>query len=204
MMPHVKFIGICNSLANSNARDNSDIDLFIITTKNHVWTTRSFTAGLISLFGLRPEKDKTKNTICLSFFTDENNLNFEKLQSLDNDIYLKYWITQILPLYDENKYFQKFIKQNSWLKKSLPNWLPQNTSLRRKIKLNFIEKAIKNILQIFSFDSVYKKMQLRVLSPELKELKNKDSRVIINDSMLKLYPLDRRKQYFEEWNKRVS
>lgn len=202
LMPHVKMIAICNSLAFSNAKESSDIDLFIITKKNHVWSSRFFSAGLISLLRLRPEKNKTKNTICLSFFTDENNLNFEKLQCLPNDIYLKYWLTQVFPVYDENNYWQKFIQANNWVKNSLPNWQPKQTSEQRQIKLNWLEKNIKKFLELLSFNALYKKIQLKIISPELKELQNKDTRVIINDSMLKLYPLDRRLQYFKEWQQK--
>lgn len=199
LLPRVKMLAICNSLAFSNARNQSDIDIFIITDKNKVWTGRFFTAGLVSFFRLRPTKNKTKNTLCLSFFADSEHLNMKKLQCLPNDIYLKYWITQIFPLYDAGDYFNRFVAANTWLKKILPNWLPKQPAYRRKIELSGLEKFIKKILSLFSFENLYKKIQLRILSPELKSMRNKDTRVIISDNMLKLYPLDRREIYYREW-----
>ncbi|MFH0819022.1 MAG: hypothetical protein V1898_03450 [Patescibacteria group bacterium] len=204
MMPHVKMIAVCNSLAYGNARDASDIDLFIITDNQYSWTTRFFVTGLVSLLKLRPTKLKTKNTICLSFFISEDNLNLESLQCLDNDIYLKFWITQLMPIYDEGAYMEKFIGQNTWVKKTLSNWQPMILSDRRKIKLSFLERWLKKLLELFSFDKLYKKIQLRTLSPELKKIMNKDTRVIINDSMLKLYPLDRRELYYNEWKNKCD
>ncbi|MFA6027718.1 MAG: hypothetical protein WC752_02225 [Patescibacteria group bacterium] len=202
LMPQVKMLGICNSLAFSNAREESDIDIFIITEKNKIYTARLFTAGLLSLFRLRPNKNKTKNTLCLSFFADSEHLNMEKLQCLPNDIYLKYWVTQIFPMYDAKNYFQSFIEANVWIKKFLPNWLPKHPVYRRRIELSGLEKFMKKILSLFSFESFYKKIQLKILSPELKKMQNKDTRVIISDSILKLYPLDRREKYFKEWENR--
>lgn len=77
--PTIKMIAICNSLAISNADKSSDIDLFIITKKSKIWTTRFITLAILKMLGLRPRPNKSSNKICASFFISENNLNLENI-----------------------------------------------------------------------------------------------------------------------------
>lgn len=202
-LPHIKMIAVCNSLATSNAKEESDIDLFIVTKKNKLWTTRLMAVALVSIFRLRPQTNKSKNTICLSFFTADDNLSLENLSCLPNDLHLKFWLSQFMPIYDEKNYFENFINANNWIKKTIPNWLPQQTNSSRYIKLNPFERALKSLLKFISAEKLLKKIQLAILSPNLKQLQNKDTRVIISDSMLKLHPIDRRQQYFNLWQAKL-
>lgn len=73
-MPFVRMLAVCNSLAYDNARDESDIDLFIITAKNKIWTSRFYANLLLRVFNLRPKKDDKKDKICLNFFISDANL----------------------------------------------------------------------------------------------------------------------------------
>lgn len=48
-IPGISCICVCNSLAMNAAHANSDIDLFIITKKNRLWTARIFMTLLLFL-----------------------------------------------------------------------------------------------------------------------------------------------------------
>lgn len=206
-IPTIQMIAVSNSLGYSNTTISSDIDLFIVTKQNRVWTTKLLTTLLIISLSLRPTAKCSKDKICLSFFVDENNLNLEKFQlsntvtektDLPNDIYLTYWTTQLLPIFDRNNTYDQFWQDNSWVNQYLPNRQQYNPTLSRKLLAEPTNSTIFNRFGDY-FETLAKKIQLKRLNPKLKALMNKDSRVIINDNILKLYSLDRREQYQHQW-----
>jgi hypothetical protein len=90
------------------AHKDSDIDLFIITKNNRIWTTRICFTLILTLLGQRKTTKKHAGKFCLSFFITENYLNLENI-AIKNDIYLKYWIESLVPIINKNNAFEKFI-----------------------------------------------------------------------------------------------
>jgi len=117
-IPQVKFIGISGALACLNSKSDDDIDFFIITQTGQVWTTRFISTLILDFLGKRrkPYDKKFKDKICLNLFLDENDLRLEP-----EDLFLAREIVQLNPIYDKDSYYNKFISQNIWVKKILPN-----------------------------------------------------------------------------------
>jgi hypothetical protein len=260
-IPYIKMIAVCNSLGYSNAMEDSDIDFFVITAKNRIWTARFLSVVLIKFLNLRPKiynikdlsrtflgriklrylKDissinelkenqykKVRDKICLSFFVDEENLNLEKFainppyQRGDEtsppdkggwgvkafDIYLIYWITQLVPIFNHGGIYDKFWQENKWLKKYLPNRISYKVNNRRKIgkkELSFdLESFRDSSFKPNWLEKLTKKIQLKMMNPKLKSLMNKDTRVIVNDGVLKLFAIDRREEYLKLWHQKIS
>lgn len=191
----IKMIALCNSLAWTNAREESDIDFFIVTEKSKIWTTRFWAAGFLQIFGLRPNKKNNKDKICLSFFVDEESLDLEPLAVGEPDIYLIYWAAQLQPLFDREGVYQKFWQANFWIKKFLPNIFPrdeaQKISKDRSRKIGLGEKFFRWI-------------QLKMLPKNLREMVNHDSRVVITDKILKFHANDRREEYKKIWEEKLA
>ena len=55
-----------------------------------------------------------------------------------------------------------------------------------------------------SLESLFKKIQLKMLPPKIKELINKDTRIVINDRVLKLHVKDRREEYRKNYELRIK
>lgn len=111
-IPGIKMVWVCNSLSMYCTKPTSDIDLFIITAKNRVWFVRFFsTLILYILWVWRKDETNSAWNFCLSFFVDENNLDFSKI-SIENDIYLFYWIFYLKPVINYDKTYEKFIEEN--------------------------------------------------------------------------------------------
>ena len=128
-LPFIKAIFLCNNLAYQNATASSDIDLVIITSANKLWTSRFWASGILKMLDKRPRPGQQANTLCLSFWADENNLNFQSLAYPD-DIHFIYWLNLFLPVYDPENYTEKLFKLisgavNTWQtdrnKKQMPN-----------------------------------------------------------------------------------
>lgn len=241
-IPGIKMIAVCNSLAWTNAREESDIDFFIVTAPNKIWTARFWAAGFLKIFGLRPSGKNNKDKICLSFFVDEDSLELEPLAVGQPDIYLIYWVAQLRPLYDRGGVYQKFWQANAWVKNFLPNIFPrevgravssaglplkhasqesfsdgasQSPRALPRAAAVFVEKKDSNqsaLRKVFGADTTsdgfleifFRWLQMKLLLKSLKEMANRDSRVVITDKILKFHANDRREEYKQKWIKRVN
>lgn len=201
-LPWVKFVALSNLIGRHNMRDGSDIDIFIITSPNRLWLTRFFCAGLMKILNKRPNKKTKRDKICLSFYVDEEHLNLENLALKEgDDYYFYYWLTGLYSLYDKGGYHYYLIKKNAWLKNYLPNielflsnqaYTPNFNFKKRK---NIVSKFNKKVF--YFLEKIITIFQKRIMPKELKEKANLNSQVIISQGVLKLYLLDRRKEFKE-------
>lgn len=117
-------ITLCNSRAMGEADENSDIDLFIITKKGNLWTSRLLVTAITLLLGVRRRNThglqkstceyikRTKNKFCLSFFISEEALNLESIRLQPDDPYLDRWIYTLVPLVNKNATYEHFMEAN--------------------------------------------------------------------------------------------
>jgi hypothetical protein len=155
---------------------------------------------LMKLLNQRPTKKTTKNKICLSYFVSENDLNLKQTAIAEPDIHLIYLLAQYLLIYDEQDYWQQYVKANEWIKKYLINFNYDDTATKFKIKLktSWLKETLAKTE--FGFENkMYKNIQLAMLAGELQQAMNQgDKKVIINDKMLKLHVNDKRAEINRE------
>lgn len=120
LVPSIKLVGVTGGLAMGNAEPTDDIDFFLITSKGTLWISRFLATVLIEATGRRrrPATRQIKNTICLNMFMSENHLGLPKS---DQDLFSAHEVLQMLPLWEREGTYQKFLKANSWVKYFLPN-----------------------------------------------------------------------------------
>ncbi len=206
LIPFIKFVGICNTLAFNNAKESSDIDLFIVIRKGRIWTSRALLTLVLSILRQRRIKKRIKDKFCLSFYVTEDNLNLEKI-AIPFDIYLIYWTAQIVPILDR-RLFPKFIKENEWIKRYLPNF---SFSINKKFKdrliiINLLRKIGELILKGKFGDFIEKKLgeiQKKKIKKGITDLTLKTA-IIANERMLKFHPSDMREVYKKEFLKRTK
>ena len=95
LLPSVRQVSLCNSLAIANAEEGSDIDFFLVCRPGTLWTTRLFLAGVLKLLGLRPTAKNQKDKFCLSFFVSENVSDLSRLELPDDDPYMRMWLATL-------------------------------------------------------------------------------------------------------------
>ncbi|MCK5320715.1 hypothetical protein KAJ61_05005 [Candidatus Parcubacteria bacterium] len=199
IIPWIKMIAVGNSIGANNLRDDSDIDFFIITEAKRIWVTRWFCVGLAKFLNLRPQPLKKRDTICLSFYITDDNLELKKLMLPENkihDVYFVYWLANLVPIYNKDNSYLKLINANVWLKECLPNWLPAYSGRARDVGSSFSDFYRDFIdMLIGGADSLLKKIQLRIMPNVLHRQMNIDTRVVVNDKILKLYVNDRREEF---------
>ena len=106
-----RFIGISGSVAAGFAKEEDDIDLFIVVRDGTMWIYRAIVV-FRNLFhnNIRAKRHKTvKNKLCLNLICEERGLRFEK------DIFNFHELMFLIPIYNK-KYIRKIYSENEWLK----------------------------------------------------------------------------------------
>lgn len=214
-IPWIRLIAVGNLMGAHNLRDDGDIDFFIVTEARRLWLSRFFCAGLAEILGLRPRAYKSRDKICLSFYVSEGAMDLSGLLlkslppplikgGLEADIYFIYWLAGVTPIYDVGGIYEELIKANQWLFTSLPNWRLIEPIRRRQVK-PLARGFYHDLMDLFcgGLEPQFKTLQLKLLPARLKNLINQDSRVVINDRIIKLHANDRRREYREEFNEKI-
>lgn len=212
-VPFLRAVFLCNNVGMETADEDSDIDIFIIVKDGRIWLTRFFATLVLSLFGLRRTRKKISNRICLSFYLSDKFLNLRSLRIVDPDIYLIYWLANLTPLYDPNNLEQKIFAANAWVKDYLKSYGSESRfSSTLAIADSWSSKKFKqiwekmwqgqygNIIENQAREVQKAKMKFNVKSLE----KYQDSRVVINDQMLKFHENDRRRDYQKKWEEKIA
>lgn len=201
-VPFVKMIAVCNNLAFNNAREESDIDLFIIAKSGRLFFTRFVVTLVTHLFKMRRHHQYIKDRICLSFYITDRFLNLESLLLKPSDPHFAVWFSQFVPLYDQG-IFQRLMVENKWLKNYLPNVLIYYTTQRRAVPDTIFSHSVKRfgeyILHGFLGDNLEKMaraVQLnKIRQNKLSKLWKGGTDVVVNDNILKFHEEDRRQIY---------
>lgn len=204
-IPWIKLVAVGNLIGTSNLRDEGDIDFFIIAQRNRLWLTRLFSTVLMKLAAQRPTPGNEKDKICLSFYVSENNLNLENLSLNKEDWYFIYWLINLEPIYDKGGVYEDFINNNAWVHLKVPNWKRNKKGTRHEIK-PLLSNIYTKVWDLFFYPferSVYK-FQMNRFPLEIKRLANQDSRVVINEEIIKLHTNDRRAEFLNNFNKITS
>lgn len=206
-IPFIKMISVVNSLSFFNCENDSDIDLFIITAKNRIWTARALSSVLLHILGLRRHGKKVAKRICLSFYISESKMNLDYIARDNLGFFVAYWIGQCTPILSIDKTYVKFREQNNWIYKYLPNIGSNITdyyiNFKKPLLANFVKKILEFILKSDFFERTAKKIQMIVINKSQKKWGNPSS-VITNDFILKFHPIDLRVEYKKELAKKIK
>jgi len=205
-IPWIKMIAIGNIMGSNNLKDGSDIDFFIVTEKKRIYLTRFFTTLITKFLLLRPRVNDVRDKICLSFYISESNIDLQKLHLKDEtDLYFIYWLANLMPIYERDNFYKTLIVKNTWINKALPNWEQLIVSPHRNIGKcpSFVYREIIDLF-IGGLEKQFKNLQLKILPNDLRKLMNTDTRVVINDDILKLHVKDRRLEFLELFEEKIK
>ena len=124
-IPGVVYVGVSGSVGAGYASSNDDIDLFVITKKNRIYTTRLALLVFFRLIGiLRTRKSKdNKNKFCFNLFFDESDIS---LPIQKRGVYGAFELFSLKTIYDARGAYGELLAHNDWAQKILPNYQVQN------------------------------------------------------------------------------
>lgn len=208
LVPFIRMVAVVNTLAMSNVRPESDIDLLIVTAPQHIWITRLLVSGIVSLLGYRRHGAKVAGRICLSFYLTTDALDLAPLQAEQPDTHLALWASQTVPLLSDGVY-EKFQAANPWITKLVPHAWDWDWKAKLLVP-NAGLRSIKNFYEIFFSTPIGHWIEAWVRDRQLKridrhtESKAKDGTtdVVISEDVLKFHEADRRREYNEAFARR--
>jgi predicted nucleotidyltransferase len=111
-IPFVRMIAINGSLASGKTNKNSDIDFFLIVEKGHLWTARFLVIAILDIFRLRAKEKNQERRICINHILSNAKYILKLKNQYNYQQYSNLWV-----LYNQEKVYQKFISQNTWMKR---------------------------------------------------------------------------------------
>lgn len=192
-IPWIKMVAIWNSVAMNYAKDDSDIDLFIITSPKRIWIVRILTTLIFELLWVRKTTKFHAKRFCLSFFSTTDWMNFKDF-AIENDIYLYFWIVYLKPILDFDNTFDTFLASQTWADFSDYKVLIEEN----KKFIKFLWNSFWNKCKILDYiDNILEKIFLPKTIKSY-ELLWKPYGIIINKNMLKFHDHDIRKEIKKE------
>lgn len=211
-IPFVRMIAICNTVAMSASKNLSDIDFFIVSKAGRLWLVRLFTVLILHCARLRRHGRYIANRICLSFYVADDSLNLSPMCLPEGDIYLTYWPTQLVLLFNKNATYETFARENIWVQKILPNAdFLSALSDTRIIKLGFTARGAQTLSEYIlggRFGDLVEKfcrfLQRVKMSTARKGARPVENAVVISDTVLKFHEHDRRQEFQDLWKKQIT
>ena len=188
-IPWIKLIGITGALAMKNADKKDDIDLFFITSKDRVWLSRGVIVLILRVSGLYRRPNKKTDMICPNMFVAE-----DRLKMGPEDLFIAHEIVQMKPIFDRGGVYQKFLKENRWVKKFLPNAI-----------LNDTQNMTRNPQKIFNFQfSIFNLAEALARRFQLWYMSKKRTTEVVSENLIKFHPQDVRGWVLKEYQERLQ
>jgi len=197
LIPFIEGIAICNSLVHHHTRAGSDIDLFIIAKPGRIWTTRFLSVLPLLLLRQRPG-ERSKNPIDISFFITSDHLQMDQFRLEDGDPYMSHWVRSLVPLYERKDVFTRLERANHSSREQFPNaeTVKRAPAFRARRGLRFPNLG--------SPEWLFRFLQQSKFPRDIREVANKDNRVVVNDHVLKFHKNDRREEIREALHTRMK
>ncbi len=149
LMPFVRLLAGSGSLALSNTRPTSDLDMFVIAHRGRIWTTRLFLLAAAQLLGRRRKHwdEQAPDRLCFNHFMSDEDLT---MPVAVRNLYTAVAYTHLAPLFGEHV-FENFARANAaWMKMYLmyPEMAPlaPKQAVAIPSSLFFLKRLFENIL----------------------------------------------------------
>ncbi len=196
LIPWIKLVGVSGGLAMGNADKKDDIDLFIITAKNRLWISRLLSVGILDFLGVRRKVGmtgkKAAGKLCINTLLEE-----DKLEQSNKDIYLAHEVLQMKVLWQREEIYSKYLLDNKWAFRFLPNWIGSDTSLRGVKRRSNLKRDRHAPLAMTMLENLAKWLQLKIM----KKPKGMER---IEDGALYFHPNDIRPKILKLYERKIQ
>lgn len=210
LVPFVRGVFVCNSVAIDNGKKESDVDIVVIIKAGRMFMARLAVTAIVHLLGYRRHGTKIADRVCLSFYVTDDSIDFSSLRLQPEDPQLAFWVATFAPLINRDGMFQRVREANPWVLEYFPNAFsvdPRDGQLSEDQLLNTVRAFFENTFA----GSVGEPLEQSARSMQMKRMqRNKHSRqndattdVVISDTLLKYHERDRRAEVREKFERRL-
>jgi len=206
IIPFIRMVAVSGSLAINNTRENSDIDLLIVTKTGRIWTCRWLITIFSHLIGKRRHGILTKDRLCLNHYLTEKSLKipYKSLYNAQTYAHLTlFWQSK-------NNLYKRFQKANQWVNEYLTFYPINIKGYLREIKSNIFLKDIRELKEFFLdgmignfIELILKKIQRTRIKKDPLTYQS-GGRVVFSDNQLEFHPNSPEKWILEKYNQRIK
>ena len=139
-LPFVKMVAVSGSLAVNAADEHADVDYFVVTEDDRVWTARALIIGVVKVARIGRHR---RATLCPNYLIGESNLRLT-----DRDRFTAHELLQLVPLFGTDTY-DRLLAENQWFREFLPNGvgnraapLPEPPAVGRRLRPLLANRAV--------------------------------------------------------------
>ncbi len=200
-IPTIQLVGVTGGLSMGNADAEDDIDFFLITAPGTVWVSRIMATIVIELSGRRrhPGEKQVKNTICLNMYMDEDSVALSKS---DQDLFSAHEVLQLMPLWNRNMTYDRFIHAKSWSKKYVPNaWKEKNNARQSALRNN---KSPADTERLSFWVTLCRLLEVPCKFIQQWYMRTNRTNEVVTDTVIRFHPRDARIWIRESLKKRLD
>lgn len=204
--PYLRAIFVSGSLNLGAPREDSDIDLMIITDRNKLWTARFWLALFLKCMRMRPRvvpplgkyRGSNAGTFCCNAWVTEAMLNIASFRKGVADMYFQQWFIRLWPLWaTSRRTVQEFYAQNFGCEGDGEQY---PYTVRHSRTQNVFEWIVGIIP-----DYWYQKLQWSIMPSLMRELAlDSSDSVMITEEQAKFHLVDKRDMYNAAWRERMK
>ncbi len=206
IIPYIRMVAGSGSLALSNTKDKSDLDLLIIVKNGRIFLTRFLITFLVSILGMKRDRlgRSTKDKICLNHYLADSSLILP-----GQSLYTAYEYQHLVPLFRYDVFLRFKEANKDWMRKFLVN-VEISREDAREIKKNkiFILKA--KILE-FLFDNFFGdwleekigRMQKKRIEKDYRWQKE-GGRIVAEERQLEFHPDSPEREILRAFNEKMQ
>jgi hypothetical protein len=132
-----------------------------------------------------------RDKICLNLVLDEKRMKLN-----EQDLFTAHEIVQLLPIFEKDKTYHKFMTANKWVKKFLPNFpIKQEAIFKRQ--LNSFDSLAIFISKIIFLEKTLKRLQLFYMRKNI-------TREKLEDGFIGLHPFDYRSYILKKYKQKLT
>ncbi|MBU0646535.1 hypothetical protein KJ611_03655 [Patescibacteria group bacterium] len=199
LAPGVRGIAAVNTMSWWQTNGQSDIDLFIIVQPGSIWLSRLLLVTPFALLKKRPGAADRLDPFCFTFFVSQSAIDLKPLAVLGADPYLAYWTMGVVPVFGRAGQWREFQAENQWAKEYLPN------AFMRPMHRELAAAGWRPWPGSWKFlDQGARRIQERRFPEKIQLMKNRDSRVVVNNEVLKFHVDDPRQEFKRRWQELIN
>ncbi len=185
----VKFIGVSGSVAAGFAKEDDDIDIFVVVKNDTAWIYRAllvFKNIFHHKIRTKLDGERVKDKFCLNLICEERDVVFE------NDMFNFHELMYLVPIFNE-KYLNYIYSQNVWLR--------EVCGVKNELMVNRVSVSKKKniFFKVLNFKAFFLQLIFMLLSkhsPEVRRLKTNFKRGRI-EFFPEDYKVKRMEKYFK-------
>ncbi|MBT1698968.1 hypothetical protein KK083_18890 [Fulvivirgaceae bacterium PWU4] len=137
--PFVRAVMASGSLSKDYMDENSDLDFFVVTAPNRLWISRTLLVLYKRIF-----LNNSHKFFCANYFVDTQHMVIE-----EQNLFTATELATVIPLQGAEYYEQLLKKNNPWLLRYFPNFVPRQVKEVPAARHGLLKKIMEAMLNIF-------------------------------------------------------